>query len=61
MKSLLFATLLTLPALTQQAPTKALEPTNAREAAEKKAAANKALEEKYQAWKATLSPEKHKW
>src|SRR6478752_307718 len=42
-------------------PAAALEPTNAAEAADKKAAADKALDEKYQQWKATLSPEQKKW
>lgn len=42
-------------------PAAALEPTNAAEAAEKKAAADKALDEKYQQWKSTLSPERQKW
>jgi lysophospholipase L1-like esterase len=37
------------------------EPTNATEAAAKKAAADKAVDEKYQAWKATLPPEQRKW
>lgn len=39
----------------------ALEPTNAAEAAQKKAAADKAVDEKYQKWKAALSPEHKKW
>lgn len=43
------------------AQTKALEPTNAKEAADKKAAANAAIDEKYQAWKATLTPEQQEW
>lgn len=43
------------------AQTKALEPTNAKEAAEKKAADDKALDEKYQEWKATLPPEQQEW
>lgn len=42
-------------------PAGTLEPTNAAEAAEKKAAADKAVDEKYQQWKATLSPEQKKW
>lgn len=37
------------------------EPTNAAEAAAKKAAADKALDEAYQKWKATLSPEHQAW
>lgn len=37
------------------------EPTNAAEAAAKKAAADKALDEAYQKWKATLSPERQAW
>jgi lysophospholipase L1-like esterase len=37
------------------------EPTNAAEAAAKKAAADKAIDEKYQQWKATLPPEQRKW
>ena len=39
----------------------ATEPTNAAEAAARKAAADKAIDEKYQQWKATLSPEQIKW
>jgi hypothetical protein len=39
----------------------ALEPTNAKEAAEKKAAANKVTAEKFAKWKATLSPEQQAW
>ena len=37
------------------------EPTNAAEAAAKKAAADKVIEEKYQQWRATRSPEELKW
>lgn len=37
------------------------EPTNAAEAAVKKAAADQALDEKYQAWKATLPPGPQAW
>lgn len=37
------------------------EPTNAAEAAAKKAAADKALDEKYQAWKATLPADQQAW
>lgn len=37
------------------------EPTNAAEAAAKKAAADKALDEAYQKWKATLSPGHQAW
>jgi len=40
---------------------KATEPTNAAEAAAKKAAADKALDEAYQKWKATLPPEHQAW
>jgi len=39
----------------------ATEPTNAKEAAEKKAAEDKANDEKYQQWKATRSPEEQAW
>ncbi len=39
----------------------ATEPTNAREAAEKKAAVDRANDEKYQRWKATCSPEEQAW
>ncbi|HEY1169769.1 MAG TPA: SGNH/GDSL hydrolase family protein [Verrucomicrobiae bacterium] len=41
--------------------TKSAEPTNAAEAAAKKAAADKALNETYQKWKATLPPEHQAW
>jgi hypothetical protein len=37
------------------------EPTNAKEAAEKKAAQQKVIDEKFAAWKATLSPEQQAW
>ena len=37
------------------------EPTNAKEAAEKKAAADKAIDEKYQVWKASLPSDQQKW
>lgn len=37
------------------------EPTNAKEAAEKKAAANKVIAEKFAKWKATLPPEQQAW
>jgi len=37
------------------------EPTNAKEAADKKAAEDKAIDEKFQQWKATLSPEQQQW
>lgn len=37
------------------------EPTNAAEAAAKKAAEDKAVEEKYQAWKATLPADQQAW
>lgn len=57
--SVLLLSLGSLPLSAQQ--TKALEPTNAKEAAEKKAAEDKALDEKYQAWKATLTPEQQEW
>lgn len=39
----------------------ATEPTNAKEAAEKKAAADKLLDEQYAAWVAKLSPEQQAW
>jgi len=39
----------------------AAEPTNAREAAEKKAAEDKAIADKFAAWKATLSPQQQAW
>ena len=39
----------------------AAEPTNADEAAKKKAAQNKAIDEKYQAWKAKLPPDQQAW
>ncbi len=39
----------------------ALEPTNVKEAAEKKAAANKLTAEKFAQWKATLPPEQQAW
>jgi lysophospholipase L1-like esterase len=53
--SLLAALLLTIPV------NAATEPTNAKEAAEKKAAADKAINEKYQQWKASLPPERQAW
>jgi lysophospholipase L1-like esterase len=37
------------------------EPTNAAEAAAKKAAEDKAIDEQYQKWKAALSPEQQAW
>jgi lysophospholipase L1-like esterase len=37
------------------------EPTNAKEAVEKKAAANKVIAEKFAKWKATLPPEQQAW
>jgi hypothetical protein len=37
------------------------EPTNAAEAAAKKAAEDKAVDEKYQAWKATLPADQQAW
>ena len=46
------------PASAQQA---AAEPTNAAEAAAKKQAEEKAIDEKYQALVATLSPEEQAW
>lgn len=49
--------LLALPFLAQAAG----EPTNAQEAAEKKAAADRALDEQYRAWKAKLPPEQQAW
>lgn len=39
----------------------ATEPTNAKESAQKKSEADAALEKKYQAWKATLTPEHQAW
>lgn len=39
----------------------AAEPTNAREAAEKKAAADRVVAEQFAAWKATLPPEQQAW
>jgi lysophospholipase L1-like esterase len=42
-------------------PAPALEPTNAAEAAAKKAAENQALDAQYQQWKGTLSPERQAW
>lgn len=54
--------LLTSSALSQSStqPPKG-EPTNAKEAAEKKAAADKKLEERYQALVATLPPDQQAW
>ena len=40
---------------------KSNEPTNAQEAAEKKAANDRAIDEKFQQWKATRSPEELEW
>lgn len=60
MKWLPLSLLLAMPAALS-AQTKALEPTNAKEAAEKKALADKATDVKYQAWKATLPPEQQEW
>ncbi len=40
---------------------RAAEPTNATEAAQKKAAQDKATDEKFQQWKATLPPEQQAW
>ena len=58
--SILAAVLLTLPvALHAQQPKG--EPTNAKEAAEKKAAADKANDERYQKWKATRPAEEQAW
>ena len=37
------------------------EPTNAKEAAAKRAAADKVIDERFQKWKATLSPEQQAW
>ena len=48
------------PALLLAAPA-TQEPTNAREAADKKAAADAAIDRKYQAWKAALPPEQQAW
>ncbi len=51
-----------VPAIFAADPAKSAEPTNAKEAAEKKAAANlAATEEKYQALVATLPPEEQAW
>lgn len=55
-----FLSLLPVLLLAISAPA-ATEPTNAKEAAEKKAAADKAIDEKYQAWKASLTPERQAW
>lgn len=51
------------PAAAQAPPPKgaAVEPTNAQEAAEKKAAEDRVVNEKFQAWKASLPPEHQKW
>jgi hypothetical protein len=46
---------------TPATPAAATEPTNAAEAATKKAAADKIIDGKYQQWKATRSPEELKW
>ncbi|MCD6048658.1 MAG: hypothetical protein K0Q55_61 [Verrucomicrobia bacterium] len=43
------------------ADAKSTEPTNSAEAAAKKAAENKALNEAYQKWKANLPPEQQAW
>lgn len=58
MKFLLTLIVLTSSVIAQQTRS---EPTNAREAAEKKAAADRAIDEKYQAWKSTLPPEQQQW
>jgi hypothetical protein len=42
-------------------PPAATEPTTAREAAEKKAAEDKAIADRFAAWKATLSPRQQAW
>jgi len=61
-KLLFFVTLTVLcGACVAAEPAKPGEPTNAAEAAAKKAAADKAVDEKYQQWKATLPPEQRKW
>jgi lysophospholipase L1-like esterase len=57
MKTLLALSGLVLLCLTAAAA----EPTNPAEAAAKKAATDKVVDEQYQAWKAKLSPERRKW
>ena len=53
--------LLLAPVTALQAQQPKNEPTNAKEAVEKKAAVDKANDEKYQQWKATRSPEEQAW
>lgn len=55
------ASLMTGTAVSAADATKAGEPTNAAEAAAKKAAEDKALDEAYQTWKATLPSEHQAW
>ncbi|MBI5396236.1 MAG: SGNH/GDSL hydrolase family protein [Verrucomicrobia bacterium] len=47
--------------LAQKPAAAAIEPGNAKQLAEKKAAEDKAIDEKFQSWKATLPPEQRKW
>ena len=56
---LLIIALMLLPLSAIAAPPQ--EPTNAKEAAEKKAAADKAVDDAFQKWKATLPPEQQAW
>ena len=58
MKFAALAFLLSISLIPLQA---ANEPTNAAEAAQKKAAEDKAVDEKFQQWKATLPPEQQAW
>lgn len=60
LRSITLLTVLLLPA-TIFAQASKTEPTNAAEAAAKKAAADKLIDEKYQAWKATLPPDQQAW
>ena len=59
MKSRVFLTFLSLVLVAAEPPKG--EPTNAKEAAAKKAAQDKVVDEKYQAWLATLSPAQLAW
>jgi hypothetical protein len=59
--SRLSLTLLFFPLLALHAQVSSTEPTNAKEAAAKKAAADKVIDQRYQAWKATLPPEQQAW
>ena len=61
MKSLFAIALLVLGSTALVAGPAATEPTNAAEAAAKKAAAEAAVAAKYEAWVATLSPERQAW